>query len=138
MRMLRLAVLVLTSQLAGCSLLFVSGPPPDLQRGTTVLTCTTSVIAPVLDLAWVAYTVAAVSAEKTGGMGGADYALSSLWVGSAAYGFWKTSQCRSAIDEANRAAAEARALFEAGNNSPLERYHPSENSSIQGEARSNK
>ena len=113
MRRLHFAVLVLASQLAGCSLLFVRGPPPETQPATTAFTCTSRFTAPVLDLVWVAYVTAAVSAdEQFGGLHGSDYALGALWVGSAAYGFRKVSACRSAIEEANRAAAEARSRFQ--------------------------
>lgn len=91
---------LLAASLGGCSLAFTSGPPPEAERGSA-FSCTTSYAAPVLDLAWVGYALAATNAEKSGGIGGGDIALSALWVGSAAYGIVNVTRCKSAIDNAN-------------------------------------
>ena len=90
----------LAASLGGCSLAFTSGPPPEAERGAA-FSCTTSYAAPVLDLAWVAYVLAATNAEKRGGIGGGDIALSLPWVGSAAYGIVNVTRCEAAIDQAN-------------------------------------
>lgn len=91
---------LLSATLGGCSLAFTSGPPPEDQRGAA-FSCTTSYAAPVLDLAWTGYALGAAAAEKNGGIGGVDIALSALWVGSAAYGIWNVTRCEQAIREAN-------------------------------------
>ena len=108
----RLATLALALPLAGCSVVFVRGPAPPSER-TRPVECTTSPLAPVLDLAWVGYALAATAAEKTGGIGAEDVALSTIWVGSAAYGVVNIDRCHSAHRDAERAAERARAAYEA-------------------------
>ena len=98
-----LSIVLLVAPLGGCSLVFTSGPPPESDRGVA-FSCTTSYAAPVLDLAWAGYALAATAAEKTGGIGAIDVSLSALWSGAAAYGIWNVSRCRKAIDEVNRQA----------------------------------
>ncbi len=96
-----LLILLLAASSTGCSLAFTSGPPKESERGP-VFSCTTSYLAPILDLVWVGYALSATAAEKTGGAGGGDIALSALWIGSAAYGFRNVSRCKTAIEEATR------------------------------------
>jgi hypothetical protein len=99
-------IVCLAAPLGGCSLVFTSGPPSLPERGRA-FACTTSFAAPLLDLLWVTYAFAATAAEKTGGLGVEDVALSSIWIGSAAYGGWNASRCRAAIRNANRRADSA-------------------------------
>lgn len=101
MRLRLLTCFVLAGPLAGCSLLFTSGPPPASQR-SKAFACTTSPVAPLLDLAWAGYLLAAASAEQRDGISGGDIAISALWLGSAAYGIWNGVECRKAIDDAER------------------------------------
>ena len=103
MRVRTIVGLLLAGPLAGCSFLFTSGPPPPTQRGEA-FACTTFSVAPVLDLTWAGYGLAAASAERRDGIGGGDIALASVWIGSAAYGIWNIIECRKAINEANRRA----------------------------------
>ncbi|NNF14573.1 MAG: hypothetical protein HKN72_15200 [Gemmatimonadetes bacterium] len=102
-------IVLLAGSLGGCSLAFTGGPPPEGERGAA-FGCTTSYAAPVLDLAWVGYALAATAAEKNGGVGAGDIALSSLWAGSAAYGVWNVTRCQAAIEEAQRRAVQAKGL----------------------------
>jgi hypothetical protein len=94
-------MMAFTATLGGCSLVFTSGPPPPAERGAA-FSCTTSYVAPILDLAWVTYALAATAAEKTGGIGTEDIALGAVWGGSAAYGIWNATRCRAAIEEADQ------------------------------------
>jgi len=106
-----IGLLVATSVLSSCSFAFVRGPGPVEQRSDPV-ECTSSSVAPLLDLAWVGYALAATSAEKNGGIGAEDIALSSIWVGSAAYGFVTMARCQSAKGAAARASDAAREAHE--------------------------
>ena len=94
-------MMLFTATLGGCSLVFTSGPPPPAERGAA-FSCTTSYIAPILDLAWITFALAATAAEKTGGIAAGDIALGALWGGSAAYGIWNATRCRAAIEKADQ------------------------------------
>lgn len=99
-----LLLLLFACPLSGCSLVFTSGPPPPSQRGN-VFSCTTSYAAPILDVAWMSYALAAAG-EKTGGIDAGDIVLSALWVGSAGYGVRNIRRCKHAMEEAVRRTVE--------------------------------
>ena len=110
---MRIAALALAFCISGCSFIFVRGPSSDRAPGD----CTTSILAPVLDLTWAglngygALNVAAVdqatwdaqnpSASRGGviAVGAAFAVVNGL---SAVYGFKSTEACRAA--EAAQAA----------------------------------
>jgi hypothetical protein len=92
---------------AGCSLLFVDGPP-ERHRQLPYFTCSTSKAWPVVDTIFAAsYAVATagvLSAETNDSSSKASAALvpaaaAALMTASAFYGYGKTSSCREATDE---------------------------------------
>jgi hypothetical protein len=98
------ALLVASSSIS-CSLLFVDGPPAQ-HRSLPFFDCTSSRVAPVVDITLGAlYGIAAVDVyASTGGPndtfeGVAPVALTALALGSALYGFKKVSACREAVDD---------------------------------------
>ena len=92
---------------SGCSFAFVHGPPPHHEQSLS-FDCTSSVVAPVLDLIWASLNgVSAIAAASTdeatwrsstprGEVIGVGLGWLVLSGASAIYGFTKTGSCRAA------------------------------------------
>jgi len=101
-KMAMLLAVSLVATTSGCSLLFVNGPPPEgisAARG-----CTTSNVAPVLDMGAAAlWGIATVAGEVVDGDETATRAtagvITAIYGTSGIVGFGKTSRCREAIRE---------------------------------------
>ena len=91
-----LAALSMTS---GCSFLFVQ-PAPDDSPGRQMINCTTSQVAPVVDtiltvtnLFSVFYVASENNVSNRGTAVGVGLSVATVWLSSAIYGFYSTSQC---------------------------------------------
>ncbi len=107
---MKFAALLLALAVSGCSFIFVRGPPSDRPQSAAV-DCTSSVVAPVLDLIWaglngtgavqaMATDQAAWDANTTTSRG-AVIGVGLAWLvisgASAIYGFKTTDACRQAV-----------------------------------------
>jgi hypothetical protein len=97
-----LAILTLGLTWGGCSFLFVTGPPPRVDRSTSV-DCTTSNGWPAFDLIYGTLNTAVnIWAAQKGGPQSSTYTAGAigsalLWGSSAIVGFGRTSRCREAL-----------------------------------------
>ena len=117
MRWLRITVLVLTSQVAGCSFFFVSGPPEN-HASLDDFACTSSPELPVLDILWGAAYVGLFSyasgwsgREPSGTLKAVAVGGGGLNVASAFTGFYRVVKCSNALtDLAQRRGNPTRAV----------------------------
>jgi hypothetical protein len=92
--------LLALSMCGGCSYIFVQPPKDDDLHARGVLTCTTTPIAPVVDsvftltnLLSVFYVANENNVTDKGTPMAAGLAVAAIWLSSAIYGYYNTSQC---------------------------------------------
>jgi hypothetical protein len=121
-RLLSLGCLALFASTSGCSLVFVTPPPEDGRMLRKTAGCTSSVAAPVVDSLIGAFQVVrtglAVAADDSAYADpkqpltrdadiGIGLGLTALFVGSAAYGFVHTAECRQLEERGKSSDADA-------------------------------
>ncbi|MCA9297627.1 MAG: hypothetical protein KDA28_01095 [Phycisphaerales bacterium] len=96
-----LAALLLALFASSCSFVFVKGPPEDPEPGGEI-ECTSSLLVPTLDVAFITLSLLAASAETGEAIGANDVLAGTPWLVSALYGSIQATRCRNAREEAAR------------------------------------